>query len=245
MKSINKGKLCLFVVFAISLLWIGLSSAQAASVYVLRSGNVDSDAAVQAALTDGGHDVTLGVPTPTFRGTEVNLDDYDAVVILNSFNYSAGSMPSAGMFALVKYLCNGGGIVTGEWFIYNTTRGTHGFLDNVVPVSTPSFNTATSTTYTQDTADPVLNDGLPPFFTFNLASISGSESSFDAKAGATVFYRSSNGGGRPTAPAVVGWTSMNGKVLSLSTLISQTELQTDPYKILLVNAVQWVARSAK
>lgn len=245
MKSIHNLKTALGLFFAISFLCIGLSSAQAAVVYVLRAGNADSDAAVQAALIKGGHDVTLGVETPMFNGTQANLDDYDAVVILNSYNYNGGSMSAAGMFALTKYLCNGGGLVTGEWFTWNTTRGVHGFLDNVVPVSAPSYNGATSTTYTQDTPDPVLNDGLPSSLIFTLANVGGSEASLQAKPDATVFYRSSNGGGAPNSPAVVGWTSLNGKVISFSTLITNAELQTDHYGTLLANAVRWVSRSGK
>ena len=59
----------------------------------------------------------------------------------------------------------------------------------------------------------------------------------DAKAGATVFYGSSNTG----HDGVIGWNYGSGRVISFSTLITDIELGNPNYERLFVNATEWAA----
>jgi uncharacterized repeat protein (TIGR01451 family) len=210
------------------------------------TGTSLTDVAVIRTLEAGGHTVVTGVQAQQWNGTQADLNDFDAVVILNSSNAASGSMPRGGTSALVKYVFNGGGIVTGELFNFNVDQANrHVGAEALMPVSNvPTGNFAVSTTYRQEVEDPILNDGLQESFTFSLRNVFRTESSFTARADAIVFYSSSNGGGRANSPGVVGWNILNGKVLSFSTNITDTELASDDYQRLLSNAVNWVTRQA-
>ena len=238
----NAGKILCLVILAFSF------SGHAARVYLMPTGNAPADGAALRALMDGGHTVFFGVQAFQWDGTQADLNnDFDAVVILNSFNWASLSMPRAGILALDKFVFNGGGLVTGEVFNWNVSMGNrHVELGAVMPVSVITWSVASSTTYSQVTPDPILNDGLPASFTFNLQLIGNiRESSFNTRGpDAIVFYGSSTGGGRPGSPGIVGWNVFNGRVLSFSTNITDVELGSGDYKRLFVNAVNWVARQA-
>ena len=113
-----------------------------------------------------------------------------------------------------------------------------------VPVNVPTYGGATTTSYSVDTADPVLNDGVAKEFTFTLDNSGGTESSFTARSGATVYYRSSSGGGVANSPGVVGWSSQNGRVISFSALLTLSNFQSSDFSQLFSNAVTWAARMA-
>lgn len=249
MKMINRLRRTLVPFFVLLVFAVSLSPGRAATVLLMSGADGISVTQTFVALTNGGHTVTPG-PPPCDPGGTPDLEQFDAVVILNSTDWMTcgGRMPLDRVTALIKFVANGGGVVTSEraaWWAMN--QRTNAGIEAFMPVmAVPTWNTAASTTYTQDTPDDILNDSLSGSLTFDLRNVSGlSESSFDARSDATVFYRSSNGGGRADSPAVVGWGFLNGKVLSFSSHITGTELASDDFKQLLVNAVNWVARSAK
>ncbi len=191
------------LVFGAVFVSLAFSSAGASTVYVLRGGNATSDLAAIDALTAAGHLVTSGVESVDWDGTQADLSQYDAVLILNNFNWT-GSMPTAGRRALVDYVAGGGGIVTGEWLNYYVSCASYYVeLEVLMPAICVAYNSALSTNYSQVTADAILDEGLPTSFSFGLADIAGSESSLTAKEGAVVFFSSSNGGGTPDSAGVV------------------------------------------
>ena len=79
---------------------------------------------------------------------------------------------------------------------------------------------------------------MPASFTFPMNNLSGSESFFTLKSAAVSFYRSSNA----NASGLAGWTYGQGRVISLSTLLTDTELTSFPYQQLFINAVSWAAK---
>ena len=87
------------------------------------------------------------------------------------------------------------------------------------------------------------NNGLPSSFTFNADNNGGTETYFQPRTGATVFY-GSNYGGTPPGDGVIGWGNGAGRVLSLSTLAGQTELADSNYGTLFSNSVTWVEYQA-
>lgn len=220
---------------------ISVPCGQSAVVYIITTGNMDEDQTVANALTEGEHQVTLGVRIHDWNGTQADLSQYDVVVLLDSHNYT-GSMAPSGAAALIDFVNNGGGLVIGEWATYYA----NGLgLSTIDPAISRTYNSAAATNYVEATPDPILNDGVSPFFTFSLRNIAGSEDSLDAQEGATVFYISTNGGGRLNSPGVVGWSVLDGKVISFSTLITSTELASPDYKQLFINAVTWAAPELK
>jgi len=207
-------------------------------VYVMSSGDADTDQAVINALVARKHIPVLGPQVGDWDGTQTDIYGYNVVVLQNSHNWSSsGSMPVSGENALIDFVDSGGGLVTGEWLIWNIdSGGRHTGLDPIIPADMVSWNSASSTNYSQyDISDPILNNGLPSSFTFSMNSISGSESNLTAKSGATEYYYSSNSG----AAGLVGWNYGYGRVISFSTLLSDVELSNSDYSTLFVNAVEW------
>ena len=212
------------------------------SIYVLSSGNSANDEAVLNALTARGHIPVLGVQPYEWDGTQADLSNFDAVVFLNNYNWSSsGSMPANGQTAIINFVSAGGGLVTGEWTVWNIYSGAkHSNLEPLMPAVEATFNYTLSTTYTQFTADPVINNGLPSAFNFTLNNIGGTESFLAAKEGAIVFYDSSNTG----YSGLIGWDYSAGRIISFSTLISDTEMADSNYSRLFVNAVEWAGNPA-
>jgi Carboxypeptidase regulatory-like domain len=215
---------------------VALSPIEPATVYVIGSGNESGDAAVLDTLRAGGHTPTLGAPIHLFDGS-ASLSGYDAVILLHNYDWTS-NMPPAGQEAIAAYAMAGGGVVTAEWLVWNISRGFDAALGPIVPVTAGPFNGAAATTYSRVTAHPVVDRDLPASFDFLLGNLSGSESFFTPKTDAITFYQSSNA----NAPGLVGWNVGSGRVISFSTLVTETELRTFGYQQLLINATSWVAR---
>jgi hypothetical protein len=209
------------------------------SVYLLRSGSPDGDAAAREALESTGMEVILGPPIHLWNGTQEELGRFDAVVLLNSFNWASAGMPATGQRSLVRYAARGGGIVTGEWLLWNVfLSGYEAGLAPMLPASTASYLASGSeATYTRAEPDATMDQGLPESFSFPTNDVFGSESVLTPREGAHVFYSSTTAGGA----GVVGWDYRGGRVLSFSSFISSAELIDPDYARLLANAVRWAA----
>lgn len=127
--------------------------------------------------------------------------------------------------------------MTGEWTIWgNAHEGYDPILAPVFPVVPSSlYNYNSPITYSQATANAVLDSGLPSSFTFTADSNGGTETYFQPKVGATVYFNSSYGSG------VIGWKYGSGRVISLSTLAGTTELGDPHYARLFGNSANWAA----
>lgn len=203
-------------------------------VYVLTGRDSASDGAALTTLREAGFAVERGVDTAAFDGTQADLADYDVVVVLNHANWSA-SVPTTGLLALRRYIESGGAVVFGEWFVWK------GLLGDLLPVTSCGFNTAEETIYTRTLPVLPVNRGLPISFRFSLSRFAGSEGCMRPRTGATVLYRSSNGGGVTGAAGVVAWNAGDGRVIVLSNMLASNELQSEHMARLLQNIVEWVA----
>jgi hypothetical protein len=219
---------------ALALLSGGLRPVKADSVLLLSTGVSAEDNAVVNLLEADGHTVTIGPYYGTYSGS--NLSGYSAVILLQNNNGDGENIPVAGQTALVSYVNGGGGLLTGEWTDWNIAAlGWNQTLKAVIPViPTSSFDYNSPITYSVATPNAVLNSGLPSSFTFNADDVGGTETYFQPRTGATVYYGSSYGDG------VIGWNYGSGRVLSLSTLAGQTELANPNYGRLFSNGVFWV-----
>jgi hypothetical protein len=77
---------------------------------------------------------------------------------------------------------------------------------------------------------------VDPSFTFVADSISGVETRFVPKAGATTYYTSDYTSG---GDGVIGWAFGTGRAISFSTVLGPLELGDLNYRQLLGNAVTW------
>ncbi len=232
-----------------SSLVLAVSGANAADVYVFSTGNAGVDAAYAAALTGQGHTPTIGVQWNAFDGS-VNLAAYDAVFMNHSANWGSSNqqVSVAGQQQLVNFVNNGGGLITTEWIIYN--NGTSGgvvyaTLMPILPATyANTWNSIAQTTFSQVTPDPIINAGLPASFLVDNDNFSGRETGLRARAGATVFYQSSNlSSGTFVNAGLSGWQVGNGRVISISNMPGLTSLNNDNYERLIGNAVNWVIPS--
>lgn len=204
------------------------------SVYILRGGDATSDAAVARALTDAGLDVTTGVATPDYDGTQANLADYDAVVMLYNANW-ATPLLTDGLNAIERYVDKGGALISGEWVVWRSQ------LAPIMPAEHCGWNSVSATTYMRVAPNPAINADVPDSFSVSLNNFSGSESCLRPRAEATVLYASSNAGGRGDGAGLVAWNVGRGRVASFSTLLSAVELQSPAYRTLVQNTVRWLA----
>ncbi len=209
---------------------------QAQAVLLLATGDTTLNTLTENTLTGAGFSVTVRSPYVEFGAGE--LAGIEAVVLLPNFDW-IGDMPLASQAALVDFVEAGGGLITGEWTVWKTGTGTFAELADILPVvATSSYTYGSPVTYTQATADAVINAGLPAAFSFPGDSFLGVETYFTAKPGATVFYTSTGAAG---GAGVVGWEVGNGRVLQFSTVLGPQQLADPNYSVLLANTVQWVA----
>src|SRR5262249_29367081 len=136
-------------------------------VYVLTTGIARDDDAVMDALRAGGHLPTRGALLTEFEGNQADLTDYDAVVAMGSqlIALAGNHIPDAGAAALIDFVSNGGGLVTGEWWTRHLASFPEHPLADLTPVigSTVSFAN-TFVTYTAVVHDDVIDREVPASF---------------------------------------------------------------------------------
>ncbi|MBC8290153.1 MAG: choice-of-anchor D domain-containing protein, partial [Planctomycetes bacterium] len=211
-------------------------------VYVLSSGNSENDLAVQETLTEASLDVIIGANVPEWDGSQADLSEFDAAVVLNSSNWRGGSIPTSGQTSLRQFVeYDGGGLVTVEWLAWITYSDSgNPELEPLLPAREVDYlRSFGNTVMTQVTADAVLNDGLPKSFEFEHDFIDGGGSLLEPKDGATTFYSTDTG-----HAGLAGWNYGEGRVLSFSSFASKKELANPAYETLFANAVRWAVGGA-
>jgi hypothetical protein len=208
-------------------------------VYVCSAGSAAENTTISNLLTARGYTVTIGV-TPSALTSAVDLSTY-AGVLLNMTNSPAIDMQDSGETLLKNFVQAGGGLVTGEWVAWNSSNCQ--ILKTILPVlaeNTKYIPSSANQTYTQVTADAVMNKNLGTTVTFTPTSAAGYGTQLTAQNGATVFYSGSAGGS-----GVVGWDNVGGAsggaVVSFGSLFGATTFGSANYKTLLGNAMEWVA----
>ncbi len=227
---------------------IGLASlvflaghAAAGEVLLLGGGDPAWDATLASVLTSHGHSATIGPNYWEFYGE--GLSGYDTVVLVPN-SYWGLEMPYEGQYDLLWHVRDGGGLVTGEWTIWAMGGGSFTVLAPamaVFPTTEYRYNSETNaTTYTEVTHDPILCDGVSASFAFTADNSGGSETYYQARPGATVYYSSNYDGGA----GVVGRSYCIGRVLNISTVLGPQALENGNYARLVSNAVAWAAQDS-
>ncbi|MDW8051757.1 MAG: hypothetical protein RMJ83_04655 [Armatimonadota bacterium] len=212
-------------VFAVAL----FTNALAVDVLLVRTSSIyDNTSAIAAVLTAGGHNVTI----VDDLGNGITIPNNTQVIFLQGYLHFATATQVANWLSQQS----GRGLVTTEWVVWYD--GGFSSLANVLPVTTNrNYSYPSSVTYTQVTADPLMNANLPASFSFS--SGVGGVTRFAAKQGATVFYAENyfNGVG------VAGWELSSGaRVVSINAVAQDNDSLNSPeFRQLLVNAVTWAA----
>lgn len=204
------------------------TNALAVDVLLVRTGIYDNADAIAAVLTAGGHNVTIVYDS----GSGITIPDNTQVIFLQGYLYSATAAQ------VVNWLNQqaGRGLVTTEWVVWYDGGFTP--LASVLPVTTNrSYSYPSSVTYTQVTADPLMNANLPSSFTFGTST--GGITRFGARQDATVFYAENYFSG----VGVAGRELNNGaRVVSINAVAQDGDALNSPeFRQLLVNAVTWAA----
>lgn len=220
------------------------SMSYAGDVLIVSAGSPDTDNALVTALANQGHNATIG-PNYWEFSTSTDLSPYDVLYIQGNGNWTQSDMPVDAQSMILEFTENGGGIIFSEWVVWMVAaRDVFQVLAAAMPVEeTTVFRTTADVTFTLNTPEPFLTDGLPTSFTMPLTSFSGTESFLRPKLDATVFYDSDWVIGDETGGAAIGWDICGGRVVNFSTTIGTAQIQDPNFQLLFGNMVTWVSRS--
>jgi len=223
---------------------LSASTTFAGDVLIVSAGSPTTDNALVSALANQGHTATIGPNYWEFT-TSTDLTPYDALYIQGNGNWTQSDMPIDAQSMILEFTENGGGIIFSEWVVWMVAaRDVFQVLAAAMPVEeTTTFRTTTEVTFTLNTPEPFLTDGLPTSFTMPLTSFSGTESYLVPKLDATVFYDSDWNIGGEFGGAAVGWDICGGRVVNFSTTIGTDQITDPNFQILFGNMVTWVSRS--
>jgi hypothetical protein len=223
---------------------LSASVATAGNVLIVSAGSPTTDAALVTALANQGHTATIG-PNYWEFDTNVDLSPYDVLYIQGNGNWTQSDMPVDAQSMILDFTQDGGGIIFSEWVVWMVAaRDVFQVLAAAMPVEeTTVFRTTSEITFTLNTSEPFLTDGLPASFTMPLTSFSGTESYLVPKLDATVFYDSDWNIGGEFGGAAVGWDICGGRVVNFSTTIGTNQINDPNFQILFGNMVTWVSRS--
>lgn len=220
------------------------ATANAAEVLIVSAGSAATDTALVTALANQGHNATIG-PTYWEFDTNVDLSVYDVVYIQGNGNWTQSDMPVDAQSMILDFTQDGGGIIFSEWVVWMVgARNVFQVLAAAMPVEiNTAFRGTADVTFTLNTPEPFLTDGLPNSFTMPLTSFSGTETFLRPRQDATVFYDSDWVSGPDTSAAVVGWDICGGRVVNFSTTVGINQINDPNFQQLFGNMATWVTRS--
>lgn len=138
----GKREYFLFLCFIFSIFCSPPFHAEASSVYITSTSVASVDNTIRDFLLNFGHEkVDIGVQYSQLNGTQ-SFAGYDAVLLLNNYNWASGGMPVAGQTAILNYVKSGHGLVTGEWILWQLNSD---FSHRVLDVAFPQSITVTPT----------------------------------------------------------------------------------------------------
>jgi hypothetical protein len=213
-----------------------------AMIYISSNGTAAENTTLRDLLVARGFTVTIG-DAPTALGAGTNLTGVDAVLLNMGGNSVEPLIPQAGQDKLKAFVQGGGGLVTGEWSVWNNTLNTT--LKTILPAQVVNYTSNSPLQYVWAADGGVLNEGLGHnTVSFTPTNNGATATTMTAKAGAVEFYTAGGGVG---GAAVVGWDQVGGasggRVLSFSCLFGATTLGAGnaDFRQLLGNGVNWAA----
>jgi uncharacterized protein (TIGR03437 family) len=248
--------------FVNSVEWIGAASGPlplpqpeasptARRVYVLRTGDQEADTSVVQALTERGHEVSLGVRARQLESAAVRLSDYHVIVALG---VEREPIPSTVVNILSRYLsgAGGGGLVTDGEMVWELGRdGANTLRLPATHCNTVRNGNATTTYERVDPADPIVHDGIPPSFNLALTTLSGGSAPYTelclspVAAGKLLQYSRNPEDSYPRPGVVANEPDIKTRMIAFSAFIRKRELDNPNFRRLFVNSVEWAGALAQ
>lgn len=213
-------------------------------IYILRTGDDASDQAMVRALTERGHQVSLGVRASQLDSAAVRLSDYHAVVATGA----SADLPSSVIKTLATYVDTSGGLLTDGPLMYRLRYGPEETLRLPAKWCNYYFHRSGATTLERiDPPDPVVLDGIPPSFNFGLSTVAGmNEQCLSTAADGKLLLYSRTAGEDVPRPGVLSRdVGPRSRTMSFSTAIRARELRDASFRRLFANAVDWVAAKSE
>jgi trehalose utilization protein len=199
----------------------------------------ENDANLQSLvskLETDGYDVTLSdTNESSYDGTNPVPTDFDAIIHLNGSTPKT-VMPEAGQNALVAYVQDGGGFISGEWNAYQIDD--YMAMRDLILIDRSGGRDGNVTYTVTDASHPVMA-GLPTDFTFPAGTNVGTIHEFDSPDVATVLAVDDSGS---DAVAVRLWS--DGRIVGFNHAAhykSHATLSDANVQQLYSNAVCWAA----
>lgn len=102
--------------------------------------------------------------------------DYDVVILNNSYNWAGKTYANSEQIKLRQYVADGGGLITGEWVLWNAAINKFRYLQEVFPIiPTTRYNSNRKIRLYQYDADETINYNVDKDFSFAPANVAGTQ----------------------------------------------------------------------
>lgn len=102
--------------------------------------------------------------------------DYDVIILNNSYNWSSKTYANSEQIKLRQYVADGGGLITGEWVLWNAARNKFRYLQEVFPIiPTTRYNSNRKIRLYQYDSDEIINYNVDKDFSFAAANVAGTQ----------------------------------------------------------------------
>lgn len=221
----------------------GGSGGASMKVYVIRSGDPDSDNAVAQLISKQGHAVTLGVIAADLDQNAVQLSDYNSVVALGGANYDHG-FPAAGRDWLRRYLTSSGGLIADGSFVDIEVRGDT-LVAPLLPARSCGELAGRATSLTRVAPADFLPSSLPATASLSLLPVffgttTYTEICLSPVPGAINLYDSQEPGEAKARPGIIAGEVGPSRVGALSVPVRKWVVDNTDFGGMFSGLLQWV-----
>ena len=219
------------------------ATAMAINAYIISSDTVSGNAIVDILL-NSNINAQLGVATSDWDGTQVDLNEIDAIVLV-SRDENTPIMPLIGQQAIVDFVENGGGLILGGSTRSRERMGDYELLSPLFPFNPIGSLSAGGVTFIVNTPNEILDEDIPEngiLFFFDSADPLGLDIDiFFTAPGATEYYTYNTPSIIPHPAGLVGWQIGEGQVLAFTNRLYPRELESVSMVTLFRNAVTFAS----
>lgn len=214
-------------------------SVLAINAYVLAADEASGNTIVDS-LTVFQIDAQLGVSPSVWDGSQIDLEEIDVVILL-SRDEDTPLMPTTGQQAIIDFVNNGGGLITGGLAGTRIRKyDDYELLQSLFPFIAWATVSGNGARYFVETSNGTLQQDLVADVVFQFAE-PGIEL-YEELEGSIVYYRHQTPGLDSNQAGLVGWEYGEGQVLSFNTKFLPFELENSlDLTTLLRNAVTFAA----
>jgi Zn-dependent metalloprotease/subtilisin family serine protease len=209
---------------------VGIHLLEGSTILIIGDGG--TEIRLDSLFKSAGFSTTIVSDDGVYNGNNPSPSGFAAVVLTDGTNYGS-DMPSSGQDSIVRYVQNGGGLITSEWIGYEIENGRYSILKSIIPFTRTSGTSGTET-YTV-TKQHQISEGVDNSFSVSTATSIGV-----ANAGEIIIS------GSVAGAALVAAQYGKGKVVSFASAgkySSYDAFSNQNMKKLMLNSVKWVGGS--